>query len=204
MTSTPGWWLRLTVLQWDIFIEGWENCTPGQIRMYSKWAHLTVVYQLERQRPVIFQSLWKYAMLVRLKLGFEPIQDRSGLKKRPQRVRSVLCLHSPILSIHPRGVHSALRPHAEHELACMQKERKDCAQKILSFGRLCSRSNFTSTSKTTNRDLFKASRPPGSIFWTNSHCLQRNSSRTLPSAADELDTFYILDAAVDVFLTSDI
>lgn len=92
-------------------------------------------------------------MLVRLKLGFEPIQNRSGLKKRPQRVRSVLCLHSPIPSIHPRGVHSALRPHAEHELACMQKERKDCAQKILSFGRLCSRSNFTSTSKTTNRPL---------------------------------------------------
>lgn len=134
--------------------------------------------------------------------------DSEPLRFEKAASKGAFCPLSPFSHpIHPSQGCPLSSPATRRTRACLYakgKERKDCAQKILSFGRLCSRSNFTSTSKTTNRDLFKASRPPGSIFWTNSHCLQRNSSRTFASAADELDTFYILDAAVDVFLTSDI
>lgn len=103
-----------------------------------------------RQRSVIFHSLReKYATLARLKLGFEPIQNRSGLKKRPQKVLSGLSV-SILHPIHPSmrpsvrpsvlgGVRSALGPHAEHELACMQKKRK-ASQRSAGPDRLFSRS----------------------------------------------------------------
>lgn len=103
-----------------------------------------------RQRSVIFHSLReKYATLARLKLGFEPLQNRSGLKKRPQKVLSglsVSILHPIPLRPSVRqsvrsggGVRSALGPHAEHELACMQKKRK-ASQRSAGPDRLFSRS----------------------------------------------------------------
>lgn len=94
-----------------------------------------------------------------------------------------LCLHPPSHpsvrpSVRPGGVRSALGPHAEHELACMQKRRK-AAQRSAGSSRLCSRSEqLHQHQQTTNSDLFKASPPPGGIFWTNSHCLQRTGLRS--------------------------
>lgn len=109
-----------------------------------------------------FHSLWeKYATLARRKLGFDPIQNRSGLKTGPQRVLSALSVSILHPIIRPS---SALGPHAEHELACMQKKRT-AAQRCPGSSWLCSRSEqLYQHQQTTNSDLVKASRPPGGIF----------------------------------------
>lgn len=99
-------------------------------------------------------------MLVRSKLGFEPIQNRSGLKRRPRRVLSVLRLHSPAHpstrpSIHPSpGVSTQLSGHTQNtsSLVCKRKGKKKTSSEV-SGDSVAGPNNSTSTSKTTNRPL---------------------------------------------------
>lgn len=153
-----------------------------------------------RQRSVIFHSLWeKYATLARLKLGFEPIQNRSGLKKRPQKVLSGLSV-SILHPIHPSmrpsvrpfwGVSSQRSGRTQNtsSLVCKRREKPLRGAQVLTDS-LAGPNNFPSTSKTTNSDLFKASRPPGGVLWTNSHCLQRTGLRSALQDFGEADLLH--------------
>lgn len=98
-------------------------------------------------------------MLVRSKLGFEPIQNRSGLKRRPRRVLSVLRLHSPSHpstrpSIRPRGcpLSSPATRRTRVRLYAKEKEKKKTSSEV-SGDSVAGPNNSTSTSKTTNRPL---------------------------------------------------
>lgn len=92
-------------------------------------------------------------MLVRSKLGFEPIQNRSGLKKRPRRVLSVLRLHpSTHPSIRPRGCPLSSPATRRTRVRLYAKEKEKNSSEV-SGDSVAGPNNSTSTSKTTNRPL---------------------------------------------------
>lgn len=146
-------------------------------------------------------------MLVRSKLGFEPIQNRSGLKRRPRRVLSVLRLHSPAHpstrpSIHPSpGVSTQLSGHTQNtsSLVCKRKGKKK--NQLRSFRRLCSRSeqlyqhqqNHQPTSSRLHVHQGASSEPTHTVYKGTDSA---RDARALPSAADERNTFSILGGAV--------
>lgn len=85
-------------------------------------------------------------MLVRSKLGFEPIQNRSGLKKRPERVLSVLRLHSHARpstrpSVCPStGGCPLSSPATRRTRVRLYAKEKGKKKQLKRFRRLCSRS----------------------------------------------------------------
>lgn len=136
-------------------------------------------------------------MLVRSKLGFEPIQNRSGLKRRPRRVLSVLRLHSPTHpstcpSIRPRGcpLSSPATRRTRVRLYAKEKEKNQ----LRSFRRLCSRSeqlyqhqqNHQPTSSRLHVHQGASSEPTHTVYKGTDSA---RDPRALPSAADERNTF---------------
>lgn len=145
-------------------------------------------------------------MLVRSKLGFEPIQNRSGLKRRPRRVLSVLLLHSPAHpstrpSIRPRGCPLSSPATRRTRVRLYAKEKEKKKNQLRSFRRLCSRSeqlyqhqqNHQPTSSRLHVHQGASSEPTHTVYKGTDSA---RDARALPSAADERNTFSILGGAL--------
>lgn len=168
--------------------------------MYSKLAHLIVVYQLDRDQW--FFTLYEKNMQ-RLP-GWNWVLNRfrtaqvwkSGLKRcflaslSPSSIPSIRpCVPPSVRPFWGVSAQRSGRTQNTSSLVCKRREKPLRGAQVL-IDSLAGPNNFPSTSKTTNSDLFKASRPPGGVLWTNSHCLQRTGLRSALQDFGEADLLH--------------